>query len=155
MFPPIPLTPPPPESSPPSCPSDITPLAFYPSYSTSKVSLMIFTILPKFLCVWFPFLRLRDLWDQTGKAFSSFFFFLAVIFLEQLVWHAWISGEEAFPQCGTYIMILHVWEWGKSQSIIFRTFQDQVTNKMAQFDWIWHWHLLHICAGPVKLKPKT
>ena len=60
--------------------------------------------------------------EPAHRCLPFYFSYLVVMFLEKLVWRACLSGEGAFPQCGTEIMILHVREWAKSRSITFRTF---------------------------------
>ena len=127
-FPPLPLTyfPGPPPLPPlplkkvlaSSPPSETFYPAYTPSSSTYEGSLMVFTRLPVFWCTWFTCIRLRALWDRTGIALSSFFFFGGDVLGEARLEHlthwggivssAWCRDNDlARPRMGK-ITIYHV-----------------------------------------------
>ena len=81
---------------------------------------------------------------------------LLAIFLEQIVLNNYLAEEGAFTQ---------IWNrnWSctseneennyLSHSIVFRTFQKHVPNKITQCDCIWPWNLLCMCLARAKVKP--
>ena len=107
-------------------------LAAYHSFDLLAFAFVLYGIKPKQCCI------------------SSFSSSLAVTFLEKPVWRNCLAEEGVFPQCAAKRMILHVQEWENydiSRSIMFRTFQNHVPNKIAQCYWIWPRHLLCVCTA--------